>query len=104
MVSVGLVQRKVRRLRRETPHPLRAPALGQPRDGLPPAGGGEEVHARQLLMTRPGAEGGGAEEREDDEEGEETEEGQERKGETQKQQEALCVDYTWQAERSVGVD
>ena len=69
VVSVGLVQREVRRLGRETPHTLRADALGQPRDGLPPAGGGEEVHPRQLLMTRPGTEGGKGEKGEDEAEG-----------------------------------
>lgn len=95
VVSVGLVQREVRRLGHQAPHTLRADAVGQPRRGLPSAGGGEEVHPGELLMTRPGTEGGKGEEGEDEQgEGEKKEEGQEGKGETEKQLEALCTYFT----------
>ena len=88
MVSLGFVQRQVWRLRRAAPHALHPNAPGQQRSGMPPAGGGEEVLPRQLLMTKPGTAG---EEREKGEEREEREESQEReeRTETEKQQQKV---------------
>lgn len=57
MVALGFVQRQMWRLRCEAPHPLHHNAPSQQRSSLSPAGRGEEVLPRQLLMTRPGQEG-----------------------------------------------
>lgn len=85
VVSLGFVQRQVWRLRRAAPHALHPNAPGQQRSCLPPAGGGEEVLPRQLLMTKPGTSGEEREERKEREEREESQEREERT-ETEKQQ------------------
>lgn len=85
MVSLGLVQKQVWRLRCAAPHTLHHYAPSQQWISLPPAGGREEVLPGQLFMTRPGEE---EEEREEGEEREEREESQEReeRTKTEKQQ------------------
>lgn len=86
LVSLGLVQRQVWRLRRAAPHPLHHNAPSQQRGSLPPAGGGEEVLPGQLFMTRPGQEG---EEGEEEEERPEIQERKERK-ETFEEPQKIC--------------
>lgn len=77
MVSVGLVQRQVWRLRCAAPHTLHYNAPSQQWSSLPPVGRREEVLPRQLFMTKP------------EQEGEERKEGEERqeRGESQKREE-----------------
>lgn len=78
MVSLGLVQRQMWRVRRAASHTLHHNAPSQQRSSLPPAGGREEVLPRQLFMTSSGKEGQEREEGEEKEKGEENQEGEER--------------------------
>lgn len=85
MVSLGLVQGQMWRVRRSAPHTLHHNAPSQQRSSLSPAGGRAEVFPRQLFMTRPGKEGKEREEGEEKEEGEESQKREERT-KTQQQQ------------------
>lgn len=82
MVSLGLVQRQVWRLRRAAAHTLHPHARSQQWNSLPPAGGREEMFLRQLSMTRPRKEG---EERERGEKRAKREKNQEREEGTKKE-------------------
>ncbi len=93
MVSLGLVQRQVWRLRRAAPHTLHPNAPSQQRSSVPPAGGREEVLPGQLFMTKPGKEGEKREEGEEREEREESQEREERK-KTKKQQQKVRGVFT----------
>lgn len=80
VVSLGLVQRQVWRVRHAAPHTLHPHAPSQQRSPLPPAGRRAEVLPRQLFMTRPrnwGEEGEKGEAREERQKSQKRQEGTE---------------------------